>query len=304
MQMQLAAIHIADLADSSSSHTKHNIDEALSAIRDASHALFNLGEFRKAEKIARSIVAMFESLFGNEHVNTLQERGNLACCLQAQGEYVQAEAIQTPLFSKMTLVLGAEHPQTVAVQCNIAQRIVMQRMGCTLSMLDKRTLNDATIAIRKVHGHHHPIALKCSGMLVAASECDSSSCSALRVIVVDMKRVFGPNHPDTLYAQMNLTMSQFRCTFAEDDVGGTRRATRLMRVLSVTCTHLFGEMSLISLHAMHGLGQMLFENGQYTDAHDVTSRALSLFIDSMGAEHPHSQNCQLLFARILRKMIH
>jgi tetratricopeptide (TPR) repeat protein len=296
MQNQLAAIHLAQLADASSS-SKLNLDEALSAVRDVSHALFNLGEFKKAEDIARSIVAKLESLLGNEHVNTLQERGNLACCLQAQGKYEQAEAIQTPLFAKMTSVLGAEHPQTVAVQCNIAQRVLLKH----LNVLDKQTLSDATTAIRKVHGHEHPIALKWSGLLAVASDCDASSCSALRVIVVDMKRVFGPNHQDTLYAQMNLTMSEFRCTLATDDFHGTQHTTRLMRVLSVTCTHLFGEMSLISLHAMHGLGQMLFESGQYTDAYDVTRRALSLFIDSMGAEHPHSQNCQLLFARILRK---
>ena len=161
-----------------------------------------MGEFRKAEEIARAIVAKFESLFGNEHVNTLQERGNLACCLQAQGEFEQAEEIQTPLFAKMTLILGAEHPQTVAVQCNIAQRVLMQRMGGSLSVrlsvLDKQTVSDATTTIRKVHGHNHPIALKFSGMLAVGSECDASSCSALRVIVVDMKRVLGPNHPDTL----------------------------------------------------------------------------------------------------------
>ena len=208
----------------------------------------------------------------------------------------------------MTLILGAEHPQTVAVQCNIAQRVLMQRMGGSLSVrlsvLDKQTVSDATTTIRKVHGHNHPIALKFSGMLAVGSECDASSCSALRVIVVDMKRVLGPNHPDTLYAQMNLTMSEFRCTLVDGDVRGTHRVTRLMRVLSVTCTHLFGERSLISLHAMHGLGQMLFEKGQFTDAHDVTSHALSLFIESMGADHPHSKNCQFLFACILRKMAH
>ena len=100
-----------DLADTTGSpSSKLNVEGALSAIRDVSHALFNLGEFKKAEEIARSIVAKFESLFGNEHVNTVQERGNVArCLLQAQGIRTSRgdqTVIQMPLFCQMKSTLN------------------------------------------------------------------------------------------------------------------------------------------------------------------------------------------------------
>ncbi len=62
-------------------------------------------------------------VLGAEHPHTLMSAANLACSLLDQGEYADAERIESEVHEVRKRVLGTEHPSTLMSAANLASSL-------------------------------------------------------------------------------------------------------------------------------------------------------------------------------------
>jgi hypothetical protein len=62
-----------------------------------------------------------------EHPSTLTSMNNLACVLDSQGKYEEAETLHRQALELRTKALGTEHPDTLTSMYNLANTLNRQR---------------------------------------------------------------------------------------------------------------------------------------------------------------------------------
>jgi hypothetical protein len=280
MQMLLAMAHIQCVIDAGTAND--GVDDMISATRDISFAMMKSGNYAMAEELTRSTHDLFASVLGDNSPDALQERGNIAACMQSAGKFAEADLIYADLIPTMRRVLGDDHRFTMSVRCNASQGRVLRGGDDIAEAMDVVTKFTAKF------GPNSPKTLssQCTLVAVMVNAGFFTEAETTQVDTVEkMRRVLGGNHPDTVGARMNLAWVKFR-------VGKIDEALRLQTVLCVASEHLFGEESMVALDGKFGLARMMWSTGVTDAKHGardtmecISSTAVRLF----GVDHPASR---------------
>jgi tetratricopeptide (TPR) repeat protein len=94
--------------------------EARNLLSDAGRYFYQRGQYREAEPLWNSVLAMCEQVLGPEHPETLSSLNDLAILYTVQGKYELAEPLYQRALETRERVLGPEHPTTITVRNNYA----------------------------------------------------------------------------------------------------------------------------------------------------------------------------------------
>lgn len=283
MQMGLAFAHYKHSVeqglfdvDPETGASRLNLSEVISAVRDMGHASARQGQFPRAERLARWTHSVFARHVGAESADALQAMGNVAAVVLAQGMYAQADAIYADLLPTMRRVLCADHPFTLCVEISVVQWHVAQRLGC-------EGLARAVVAkCARHYGAEHPRTLSSmsalgEALMVAGKGAESEA--AHTEVAETSRRVLGANHPDTMYARMNIAWAKHKQRM------GT--GAHAQRVLCAAAAHLFGAESAAAVDGQCILVRMLWDYDRPAAA-VILERILPVYARLYGAAHPNT----------------
>jgi tetratricopeptide (TPR) repeat protein len=92
--------------------------EARNLLLQAGLYFYQRGQYREAEPLWKSLLAICERVLGPEHPETLSTVNNLAALYHVQGKYEQAAPLYQRALATLERVLGPEHPTTTRVREN------------------------------------------------------------------------------------------------------------------------------------------------------------------------------------------
>jgi hypothetical protein len=132
---------------------------------------------------------------------------NLASSLLGQGKNFEAEVIYWELLGMRKVVLGPEHPSTLATANNLARSLSGQGKHAEA----ERILGELLQVEKRVLGPEHPDTLKTAGNLAGTlfqqgKHADSEKM--LHATLASSQRVLGPTHHATLGIASNLETVQ------------------------------------------------------------------------------------------------
>ncbi|MCB5165069.1 tetratricopeptide repeat protein [Streptomyces bambusae] len=173
----------------------------LSALLAAAHS--NLGHYREALALEKTVLADFERRLGIDHPDTLVARANLATTYHDLGRYEEALGLEESVLADRERILGGTHIETLRARANLA---------ATYSLLDRyeeaRTLEESVLADReRILGTDHPDTLITRANLATTYHDLDRHDEALALeesVLADRERILGTDHPDTLLARANL----------------------------------------------------------------------------------------------------
>lgn len=283
MQMELAFAHykhsfekgLVDV-DPRTGASRLNLSEVISAVRDMGLASARQGHFERAERLSRWTHAIFAQHVGPESADALQEMGNVAAVVQAQGKIAQADGIYAVLLPTMRRVLGEEHPYTICVELSIVQRhVILQTHEC------EALARAVVVKCVRHYGPEHPRTFSGKSALGEALTVARKYAEAKAVhveVAETSRRVLGANHPDTVYARMQVAWVDHK----------QRRGsgTRAQRVLCAAAEHLFGAESSVAVDGNCVLVRMLWDDDRPAAA-ALLERTLPAYTKLYGAAHPN-----------------
>ncbi|RYC81052.1 hypothetical protein BFJ63_vAg16063 [Fusarium oxysporum f. sp. narcissi] len=111
-----------------------------------------IGEYLRAEMLAKAAVQARICILGLDHLSTLNSMANLASTYRNQGRWEEAEKLDTELMETRKAKLGVDHPDTLASIANLALTRHSQS-----ALEDSPTLMQGCAHLRqKKLGHNHP----------------------------------------------------------------------------------------------------------------------------------------------------
>ena len=191
----------------------------------------------------------------------------------------EAWAFATTLCEKLL----ANWPETVEPDLRMRLRSHLNNLHRSLDdRYDSLSFDDELVNdLRAAHGHDHPRALRAARGKAHALRVNGRFTEALaeeHATVRMMRRVLGPNHPDTLMANNNLALSMFLAgdTAGALDLQLTNRDLRLQ---------VLGEHSLDVWWSTCSVGIYLRELGDYQAALDELEEAFTRIV-TLGPASP------------------
>ena len=227
------------------------------------------GRFEEAEKMERETLETRRRVLGLEHPDTLQSMRSLANLIEreardlpngpgADARFVEAEKLERETLAMCRRVLGADHPDTLAV---------MNRLGSTLDYEGRypeaEQLQRENFAIQsRVLGTGHRDTMGSMNNIAFTLEKEHRYAEAETVYrqALDIqRRVLGPQHPDTL-----LTMDNLNNTIAEQ--GRYSEAEKLCRETLEIRSRVLGPEHRDTATSKYELAGLLARQGRKNEA--------------------------------------
>ena len=192
----------------------------------------------------------------------------------------QPMAIAEPLLADLKRVLGADHPDTLAVRMSLA--IAYQRAGriAEAIMLFEQTLADR----KRVLGTDHPDTLAVRMSLANAYRDARRTAEAITLHeqnLADQERVLGDDHPETLTTRNNLAL-------AYRDVGRTTEAITLHEQNLADRKRVLGADHPQTLRTRNNLASDYRAAGRTAEAIALHKQTLTDQERVLGADHPNT----------------
>jgi hypothetical protein len=183
---------------------------SLRAATELANVIHMGGCIDEAIDIHNFVVAARAAALGEEHVDTLSARANLASCISDRGRAADlrsAERIQRRMLDVEALALGERHVSTLTTHCDLAVTLSLRR-----KYDEARGVYDRLVPVLATElGPEHPMTVVTMGNMAncLSASGDDESAERLLVRVVEIaRRVFGPVHPDTRVARRNLARTR------------------------------------------------------------------------------------------------
>jgi hypothetical protein len=127
-----------------------DVDGLFSSEINLASSTLKLKKYADAESAFRVLACRIEREFGAEHTKTLQAKCNPACSLDYQGKLSEADVIHNEVNEIRRRTLGAEHPETLLGQANMASARLSR-----YSDAEGRLRNTLSV-MRRALGEEHP----------------------------------------------------------------------------------------------------------------------------------------------------
>jgi Flp pilus assembly protein TadD len=203
-----------------------------------------------------------------------------ALALHNSGFWTEAEKLQVQVVRTRTRVLGAEHPDTLAIMEDLASTYGKQGRWEEAQNLIVQVMETRS----RVLGAEHPSTLSCMGNLAVmyGDQGRWKEAEKLTIQVMEMmSRILGAEHPNTLTNMGNLgTMYANRGRWAE--------AEKLQLHAMETSSRVRGADHPATLVYMANLAHVW--KGQRRDEEAITlmQRVVTLQIETRGSDHPRT----------------
>ena len=186
--------------------------------------------------------------------------------------------IAEPLLADMERVLGADHPDTLAMRNNLAN--AYRAAGRTAEAI---TLHEQNLAAReRVLGADHPDTLATRNNLALAYRAAGPTAEAITLYdqtLADMERVLGADHPDTLTTRNNLAN-------AYQTAGRTAEAITLHEQNLAARERVLGADHPDTLATRYNLALAYRAAGRTAEAITLYDQTLADMERVLGADHP------------------
>ncbi|MBX3352336.1 MAG: serine/threonine protein kinase [Phycisphaeraceae bacterium] len=194
-----------------------------------------------------------------------------------RGDVESALALARESHAELQLRLGADHPDTIQAEAEIARAVyssgsVDEGMTMFLDIAERaeRALgveDNIAMTLR----HNYATALIDRGDFRGSAE-------QLAVVLERRSRTLGPEHPQTLYAKNNLATTLVR-------LGENERAERLLRETLEGRRRVLGESHPETANVAMNLGNLLATSGRAEEAEPLVRAALDAFGARFGDAH-------------------
>ncbi|KAL5359328.1 hypothetical protein BJX96DRAFT_183673 [Aspergillus floccosus] len=168
-------------------------DRYTDLIRKVGTCLDREGRYNEAEKFLVQVMTTREQVLGPKHPDTLTSVDDLISTFWNQGRVKEAEELQVQVMETRKEMLGPEHPHTLVSMGNLAATYRDQGQWKEAEELQAEELRLRS----KEFGRDHPSTLITMGRLKESEEKEVQ-------VAETIKRLLGPEHPDTLTSMHNL----------------------------------------------------------------------------------------------------
>ncbi len=260
--------------------------------------LNRLGElYRKAGKAGQAHDCFLHSmelrarLLGEDHVDTLVSKGNLAGMLCQLKRLPEAQYLQENVVEARGRLLGPDHPDTLAGKANLATTLALQNeCGAALA------LQDAVLdAYLRLHGGEHLLTLDAQASRAAtlAQKGDLEQARLLfEAVAAARERLLGAEHPDTLNSKHSLAQTLLRLK----DLTGARR---LFEQVAQARERLLGPDHAHTLAARDHLADVLSRLGDLIQVRRLQEGLVAARERTLGVDHPETLISQRNLAAVL-----
>ncbi|OIJ66255.1 FxSxx-COOH system tetratricopeptide repeat protein [Streptomyces mangrovisoli] len=250
--------------------------------------LWKRGNFPGAQKLAEELLDDWRPMLGEDDVQYLYLRGQLANVQRSQGRYVEASEVDRDLLERQARVLGAQHPHTY---------VTMSQLSADLAALGKygeavELAREAHEAFSQMFHESHPrtlsaannraLALRMVGRYGEARDIDQDTLERRREIL-------GEDHPYTLASAERLGRDLREVGRYAESVAQLSEAydahKRVMR------KNFPG-----TLRCAKSLAVSLRRNGQFEDARRLTTSTRAEYRAQYAKPTPDSLACDLNLA--------
>ena len=247
---------------------------------DAADAFWKWGVYAAAVDVISLLIPASVRVVGAEHRGTLASRARLGLYLREQGDYREAERVQSEVLEDQRRLLGEEHPDTVAS---------MNNLGNTLSEIcdvaGAQALAERVLEVyRRRLGDDHPMTLSAMGNLAnrlsVRGDLDAAQALHERVLQIRRQRL-GDEHRETIESLNNLS----GVLYARGDHAGARRLDE--QVLQAR-RRLLGDEHPDTLASKYNLAATLDSLGELLTAQGLLEEALQQQRRVLGEEHPET----------------
>ncbi|MFI6522599.1 FxSxx-COOH system tetratricopeptide repeat protein [Spirillospora sp. NPDC050679] len=232
-------------------------------------------------------------LHGDDHLDTLASRHNLAVAYRDAGELERAIALDEQTLADLRRVLGDDHPHTLASRHSLA--VAYHDAGDLERAIP---LLEQTLADRvRVLGDDHPDTLNSrNNLAVAYHEAGTLErvIPLLEQTLADFRRVLGDDHPNTLASRNNLAG-------AYHDAGDLERAITLHEQTLADCRRVLGDDHPNTLLSRDWQASLAWESGDLGRAVVLYRQLLADCERVLGTNHPATKDVRSHLKAALRQ---
>ncbi|KAF2484018.1 hypothetical protein BDY17DRAFT_322901 [Neohortaea acidophila] len=281
------ALRADDPPDELSIESKHTI------MLDLASSCRDQRKWEQAEKLILQVLEGERTVYGEEHIRTLDAMHNLAVTYLWQRRWADAESLLVPVLERKKKALGEEHLDTLIAMGNLATSYRNQGKLTEAEELHKR----GVAVERRVLGEQHPTTLISMSSLaeVYRQQRRLAEAEVLLTRVVAIRRAaLGEGHRDNLVDMSNLAgVIARQGRLAEAEELETEALKRRVKVL--------GDHHPDTLTNKSNLAWLFGEQGRLAQAVQLETEVLEASKTVQGAEHPYTLLVMHSLAQSLRK---
>ncbi|KAF5535891.1 kinesin light chain 2 [Fusarium mexicanum] len=237
--------------------------------------------YRQAdEDRLRSELSVAETLFGSEHVETLNILAILAHVVIQQGRYKSAEEMIRRAIAGFQKTVGGDDIRTLDVLELLGQVLAHQGRYRQASKFQEELLE----AIRLALGDEHRSTLACMNILSRMYQAQhlwgKAALLSERVLEVS-KRTWGEADQGTLISMADLGLAYIHLGRLEESKHLIEHAFKLSK-------NLLGDEHITTMQIMSCLPALYVRQGDWAQAEAIATQAINTCMRIMGEEHPHT----------------
>ncbi|HKH47601.1 MAG TPA: tetratricopeptide repeat protein [Thermoanaerobaculia bacterium] len=256
----------------------------------------NLGRLPQAEALLHNVVTFRREKLGEEHLDTLTAKNELANVYLAQARRKEAEELYHQVLESRQSQLGEEHPKTLQSMSNLATVWRDQGRWKEAEKLNNQVLE---IALR-VHRERHPDTLKImnnqANLYAMQGRFQEAENLARRVL--DLRReVLKENDPDTLASMTSVAN-------VVADLGRLKEAEDLDREALRISEKAMGPEHPDTLMYRMNLANVLYQQSRLDEAATMHREILAVYSKVQGKNHPDTVAEMSNLASVLKDQKH
>ncbi|MER7740380.1 FxSxx-COOH system tetratricopeptide repeat protein [Streptomyces sp. NPDC096538] len=246
------------------------------------------GDFPAAKRLAEDLLEHWRPMLGEDDIQYLYLRCQLANVLRSQGRYVEARAIDEELLERQREVLGASHPHTYVTMSSLASDLAaLGEYRRAVELADR-----AHRGFGQIFHESHRRTLNAANNLALALRMVGKYGEARRIDQDTLDRrmdVLGPDHPYTLASAEGLGRDLREVGQYAESVATLARAYEAHK-------RILGKEFPGTLRCAKSLAVSLRRNGQLEDARRLTTATREQYRAQYTAPTPDSLACDLNMA--------
>ncbi|QBD82600.1 tetratricopeptide repeat protein [Ktedonosporobacter rubrisoli] len=248
------------------------------------------GKYAQAQELYQQTVAMLASICGNTDYFTLSGLRSLGLVYGLQGKYSQAETLLRQALAICQRTFGRLHSDTAEALSNLALIYRLQGGYERAAAL----LQEARQIYTEMFTAQHPSVAGCQyalGIVYGLQEKYEAAQEALRHAHEIYKRAFGPPHPEAVECLSALgVIYAVQAKYA--------KAEQLLLQALDSRMHSVGSAHADVANACYRLATLYLEQAKYDDALLYGQRALHIYEQALGKDHPQTLECLQLLDKL------
>ncbi|PZH05153.1 ATP/GTP-binding protein [Streptomyces sp. NTH33] len=246
------------------------------------------GDFPAAKRLAEDLLEHWRPVLGEDDVQYLYLRCQLANVLRSQGRYVEARTIDEELLERQSRVLSPSHPHTYVTMSSLASDLAALGEYRRAVELAEQAYN----GFSQIFHESHRRTLSAANNLALALRMVGKYGEARRIDQDTLDRrmdVLGPDHPYTLASAESLGRDL-------REVGRYAESVTMLSRAYDAHKRILGKEFPGTLRCAKSLAVSLRRNGQFEDGHRLTTATRAQYRAQYEAPTPDSLACDLNMA--------